>query len=148
MKKTRLPDSVCFCGIRYRVSEHEGLIVFSEDQNIYGVHTRMAFSRPKDCGWYFEFSASFGKVMVGHVVAAYEFLCMERGDDFNRTRDQILFHMHEAIERSGKEILHWMEEVARLNSALLLIAEPEMQDKYSPQEIAKHALRFEPLKPQ
>jgi phage anti-repressor protein len=32
-------------------------------------------------------------------------------------------------------------------SSLRIIADPERQDKYTPQQIAKHTLRMEPLKP-
>lgn len=56
-------------------------------------------------------------------------------------------------ERCDNANLAWAEnaklkeEVERHEATLRLIAIPELQDKYTPQQLAKHTLRMEPLQP-
>ena len=85
MINVKFPNEVILCGIGYLVSEHEGIIVFSEDGGFYGTHTRIAFSkRDKHSIWHVELSATWGSVAACHVVAAYSIVMQYRGDDFGR----------------------------------------------------------------
>ena len=57
-------------------------------------------------------------------------------------------HYLQAELLSEREKNKEMEERIRLFEATLkLIANPELQDNYSPQQLARHALRIEPLSP-
>lgn len=70
---------------RYLVSEHERLIVFSEDGGFYGTHTRIAFSKKdKYSIWHVEFSETWGSVAASHIVEAYNLVMQYRGNDFGR----------------------------------------------------------------
>jgi hypothetical protein len=57
------------------------------------------------------------------------------------------YAFQEAIMKVLDERDSLRREVERLESALRLVAEPERQERFTPQQIAKHALRMEPLEP-
>jgi len=59
-----------------------------------------------------------------------------------------------ARERSSKEVIELVEaakemdgRIELLEAALRLIAEPERQSNYTPQQLARHTLRIEALTP-
>jgi hypothetical protein len=74
---------VILCGIAYKVTIHEGLVIFEEEICMSGCHSRMVFDRPKDCGWYLEFSDTWNRMNVAHIVAAYELLRSVYGGTFD-----------------------------------------------------------------
>lgn len=51
------------------------------------------------------------------------------------------------ITKLKSELEAVKEEHELWQATLRLIAVPELQDKYTPQQLAKHALRMEPLQP-
>jgi hypothetical protein len=83
MREKRLPDTVLICGIQYRVQEHEGLISFVEVGGISGCRNQFTFERDGDgmC-WYLTASCSFGKIMVSHVLEAYNLVTKVYGKNF------------------------------------------------------------------
>jgi hypothetical protein len=81
----KLPNKVILAGIGYLVSEHEGLIIFSEDGGFYGTWTRISFSRPdKYSLWQVELQDNWNRVPASHIVEAYQIVMQYRGDDFGR----------------------------------------------------------------
>lgn len=81
----RLPKEVNLCGILYRTSEAEGLIVFTEAVCVWGSFTRICFTRGADgmC-WYVELHARGGNAMVSHIVKAYELVTAAYGKNFEK----------------------------------------------------------------
>lgn len=78
-----IPSTVILGGIRHRVQVSDGLVVFSAADGMWGHHSRIAFSR--DSGgmlWYMEFSETFNKVPVAHVIKAFNFVREWFGGDF------------------------------------------------------------------
>lgn len=53
----------------------------------------------------------------------------------------------ELIEKLEQERDAALADVQRLEAALKLVAVPELQDRFTAQQIAKHALRMEPIQP-
>ena len=86
----RLPKSVLLGCILHRIQEHEGLISFCEEGGIFGIHTQITFERDGDgmC-WYLSLSATFGKVMVSHIIQAYKLVCEAYGDNFETKKLEI-----------------------------------------------------------
>ena len=87
-KKSRMgqqfPKEINICGILFSVSEHEGIIVFSQLISCWGTHNRLSFHRPKFGLWEFNFSDSSGDCPACHVFEAYKLVCEYRGDNFGR----------------------------------------------------------------
>ncbi len=84
-----IPEFANLCGIGYRVQESEGLIVFTQESCIWGSYTRISFSRCEYC-WYVETASRWNRVMVSHIVRAYEIVKQYRGDNFSiLSRDEI-----------------------------------------------------------
>jgi len=79
-----LPNEVIIDSIMYRVTEVEGMIIFSEAQGMYGCCDRMIFNRPKYASWQVELKTTFGTMMADHVAKAYRLVQEWRGDDFGR----------------------------------------------------------------
>lgn len=75
------PETVLISCIRYRITEHEGMIVFTQECCMWGCYTRIMFWRVESC-WYMNFDARFEKVMVSHVTRAYEIVKHYRGANF------------------------------------------------------------------
>lgn len=79
-----LVTEIILGGIRYKISEHEGLIVFSQKDGFYGTHCRICFEHPKDSLWYLSFTDTWGKIPVCHVIRAFEIVKKEYGGDFEQ----------------------------------------------------------------
>lgn len=60
------------------------------------------------------------------------------------SHDQLLDTLT-AYKDQLKKNIELQAENELLKSTLRLIAEPERQDKYNPKQLARHALRIEPL---
>lgn len=78
----RLPAQVILGGISHRVSEAEGLIVFSQEAGFYGTHSRICFERDAGMLWYLKFSETWDKVPMSHVLKAYRYVEAVYGKDF------------------------------------------------------------------
>lgn len=70
-----LPERVILCGIGYRVQEKEGVVIFTEECGFYGTYTRIAFERTSTGHWYVSLFETWGRVMVDHIIKAYEVVC-------------------------------------------------------------------------
>lgn len=71
------PPDVRLCGCNYRVAEHEGAIVFTETDPVWGTRTRFTLTRACGC-WYIE-AVENPRVMVEHIAKAMEFVAEYRG---------------------------------------------------------------------
>ena len=81
-----LPKEAILCGILYRITAHEGVIIFEEAICFYGCHARMCFEKPKDCGWYLSSSSTWDRLNVNHIKAAHKILCEVYGDTFENKK--------------------------------------------------------------
>lgn len=81
MTASQLPKQVVLRAIRYSVSMHEGMVVFTSQGECGPCWTRMAFQRKCGC-WYVNAGSTSGDVMVSHIAAAMEVLAHWFGDDF------------------------------------------------------------------
>jgi len=80
----QIPKEVNIDAILYRVTEIEGMIIFSEAQGMWECCDRMIFTHPEfDC-WQLELKTTFGRIMADHVAKAYQLVQEWRGDDFGR----------------------------------------------------------------
>ena len=79
-----IPKEVCIDAIMYRVTEVEGMIIFSEAQGMWGCCDRMIFTHPQYACWQLELKTTFGRMMADHVCKAYRLVQEWRGDDFGR----------------------------------------------------------------
>ena len=72
MKKSdkRLPATILLSAISYTIQESEGLIVFAEEEPVWGCKTRFSFERHCLC-WYLTVHSESG-VMFSHAQQAYE----------------------------------------------------------------------------
>lgn len=77
-----LPAEANLQGCAYRVSEHEGLIVFSEIEHVWSCKSVIPFSYR--CGLWFVDAAD---VPVSHIAAAYEFIKKHRWGSHGRLPD-------------------------------------------------------------
>ena len=66
---------------------------------------------------------------------------------FSYRHSKIYERVLAALDKKDSENANLKEEVERHEATLRLIAIPELQDKYTPQQLAKHTLRMEPLQP-
>ncbi len=80
----KIPKKVVICGIGYRVTEIDKMIIFSEDGGFWGCCNRMSFHRPKYGGWQIEVLPTFGRMGASHICEAYKLVMQWRGDDFGR----------------------------------------------------------------
>lgn len=73
MAKKDIPKETNLAGCGYRVAVSDGLIVFIEDEPVFGCQSRFAFSRNSARDWVFE---NFGhpRVHVSHLLAAWQFV--------------------------------------------------------------------------
>lgn len=79
-----IPKEVIIDAIMYRVTEVEGMIIFSEAQGMYGCCDRIIFSKEKYSCWQLELKTTFGRMMADHICKAYQLVQEWRGDDFGR----------------------------------------------------------------
>lgn len=78
-----IPAEVILGAIRHQVQIHEGVIVFSQRDGMYGTHSRISFEKDSDGSlWYLRFSETWGKVPVAHVLKAYKYVEAVYGGDF------------------------------------------------------------------
>ena len=77
-----IPSVVNLCGIRYRVQESEGLIVFTEGPgHVWGNQVRLSFERR--CGiWHVAIGGTHAEAPLSHVIRASEFVKAAYGDSF------------------------------------------------------------------
>lgn len=79
-----IPKEVNIGAIMHNVQVSENLVVFSQQAVFWGCHSRLSFSREKPGAlWYFEFSETFGRVPVCHIVKAFAFVKEWFGGDFD-----------------------------------------------------------------
>lgn len=84
-----LPEYALLSCIKYRITEHEGMIVFTEDGPMWGCFTRIMFWRVESC-WYMDYDDRFEKIMVSHVTKAYEIVKHYRGGNFEKRNGPIV----------------------------------------------------------
>lgn len=108
----KMPKEANLGGIMHNIAESEGLIVFSQQPGIWGCSSRIAFERVEFC-WYVTVEATFGRVMVSHILKAWELVEKTYGGNFGKLkndsdvkRDAAAF-MYEALEK----VLAWMTNV-------------------------------------
>jgi len=65
--------------------------------------------------------------------------------DHSKRQGEVLEKVVERVESERKRVEALETEVERYENTLRCIAEPERQDRYTPQQLAKHALRTESL---
>lgn len=80
----KLPKEVTICGIGYRVTEIDGMIIFSESSGFYGCCNRMIFTRNQYSGWRIELKLTFDNILTAHIEKAYHLIMKWRGDDWFR----------------------------------------------------------------
>jgi hypothetical protein len=80
-----LPETVILCGIRYRVSEHEGAVIFSEALDLPCASTklRLMFTRDRHDTWEVEITPE-KSACVGRIVSAAEYCKKWRGADWSK----------------------------------------------------------------
>ena len=78
---TKLPETVLLSCIEYRVTEVEGMIIFSETSGMYGCCDRIIFTKSKYSSWRLQLKTTFDTIQVSHVVKAYELVKEWRGND-------------------------------------------------------------------
>lgn len=84
---SEIPKTVLIGAIEHQVQVHEGAVVFSQTSGFWGCHSRMTFTRDLDgMLWYLEFSETFGKIPVCHVIKAFGFVKEWFGGDFEFKR--------------------------------------------------------------
>jgi len=79
-----IPKEILIDCIMYRVTEVEGMIIFSEAQGMWGCCDRMIFSKEKYSSWQLELKTTFGGMMADHICKAFKLVQEWRGDDFGR----------------------------------------------------------------
>ena len=87
-QELKLPNEVNICGILYRITEVDKMIIFSEARGFYGCCDRICFHRPKYVSWQVEVFPTFGRMMASHICEAYKLVCQWRGDDFGRMEEK------------------------------------------------------------
>ena len=76
-------DRVVLCGIGYRVTVHDGQVIFEEDRGAWGTFGRFAFEKRSNALWYFvHLETDSGRVVASHIVEAYQYCRKHYGDDF------------------------------------------------------------------
>lgn len=78
------PKEVNLGATIFIIQEHEGIIVFSAQNQMYGIHTRMSFNHPEYALWQMEYSTTFKYIPPSLILKAYKIVCDYRGDNFNR----------------------------------------------------------------
>lgn len=84
---TPLPSTVLLEAILYNITEHEGLIVFSEAAPMYGYKSIFSFYRDSAGSWKViieETLSGMCEIGPGKIVKAYELIQYHRGDSFGR----------------------------------------------------------------
>ena len=87
---TPFPEEVLLTGCAYRISEHEGLIVFSEARPMYGMGTRFSFFRNSAGSWEVRIDSCIGGPAEGATCGpdtidhAFDVVQRHRGDTFGR----------------------------------------------------------------
>jgi hypothetical protein len=84
----KLPPTANLSGTMYRIRQHEGLIVFTQDICVFGAHCRLSFERKCGCWYLSEISDTWGRVMVSHILKAYELLCETFGGNHVHPRGE------------------------------------------------------------
>jgi len=79
-----IPKEVLIDAIMYRVTEVEGMIIFSEAIGMYGCCDRIIFNKEKYSCWQLELKTTFGHIMADHVCKAFQLVQEWRGDDFGK----------------------------------------------------------------
>jgi len=82
--KIQIPEEVNICGIGYRVTEKDDMIIFSEERGFFGCCDRISFYHPKYACWQIEVFPTFGRMSASHIVEAYKLVCKWRGDNFGK----------------------------------------------------------------
>jgi hypothetical protein len=67
----KLPGEINLCGTGYRVSQSEGLIVFTEAEPVWGCQTKITFQQKCKC-WYVSILHYDDLAMAAHIAAAYK----------------------------------------------------------------------------
>ena len=80
----KLPKEVNINAIMYRVTEVEGMIIFSEAYGMWGWCNRIIFTHPQYALWQLELKLTSPAIAVSHIVEAYKLVQEWRGDDFGR----------------------------------------------------------------
>lgn len=75
-----LPADANLYGICYRITEAEDLIVFGEEDGVWGCRTRFSFHRSCGC-WYVTIDGTHDYAMVAHIMLAYKIVCKVFGGD-------------------------------------------------------------------
>jgi hypothetical protein len=78
---TEIPKEVFLSCIRYRVTEIEGMIIFSEEQGMYGCCDRMIFTKGRYSSWRLQLKTTFDTIQVSHVIEAYKLIQEWKGKD-------------------------------------------------------------------
>lgn len=86
-----LPDTVNLAGIRHRVRQSEGLVVFSPTDNVWSTYCRIAFERVCGC-WQVSIESSSGSASITHIIKAYEVIKSVYGGNFEYNGREINEH--------------------------------------------------------
>lgn len=77
-----IPPSVSLHGIEYAVSYVEGAIIFSEREHVFGQKCKLMFQRKCGCWCLSIHGTGSDTASVGHIQAAFDFVCQWFGGDF------------------------------------------------------------------
>ena len=79
----RLPKQVNLRAIMHNVAEHEGLIVFTPRDHVWGYGSSITFERKEQC-WYLAVDSTSPDrmVMMSHVLKAWEIIKTHYGGNF------------------------------------------------------------------
>lgn len=78
-----LPPAVVLGAIEFRVSEHEGSILFTETWPVCGQGTRLRFQREVDGGsWYLSLHGDSPRVSMSRAIDAYRLIVEAYGDGY------------------------------------------------------------------
>jgi len=78
---SEIPKEVLLSGIKYRVTEVEGMIIFSEESGMYGCCDRIIFTKEKYSSWRLQLKTTFETIQVSHVIEAYKLIQEWKGKD-------------------------------------------------------------------
>ncbi len=69
-----LPQEVLLSCILYRITEIEGMIIFSEASGMYGCCDRMIFTKSNYSSWRLQLKTTFDTIQVSHIIEAYKLI--------------------------------------------------------------------------
>lgn len=81
-----IPKQVLLSAIMYNVTVVEEMVVFSQDECVYGRSTRFAFERKCNCWYLIPNECEY--IMMSHIEKAHKYVCQWFGSSFEGKRGE------------------------------------------------------------